>query len=351
MSQPHSRGFTLIELLVVIAIIGILVGLLLPAVQAAREAARRMQCASNLKQLALALHSYHTAQRTFPPAASFPAGEIYQTSVNFGPNWVILVLPYLEEQQLYKSFDLTKPISDPANRTWRGTTINEMLCPSDPNNGLNYAGATGEGDNWARGNYAANGGGGDLGTIYSNVGVWSATSPGWSDGRLGGVMGPNLSFGIKSISDGTTKTILLAEIRSGVNEQDPRGTWALGTAGGSALYCYGSISDDNGPNAANDYSDNIKGCDYLRDTSPGTAALLSAGMSCAATLTNDSATSRSCHAGGVQIALCDGSVRFIGDYIEIVGPVSDWPWPTESVWDRLILSRDGLLVDWAQLDF
>jgi prepilin-type N-terminal cleavage/methylation domain-containing protein/prepilin-type processing-associated H-X9-DG protein len=351
MSRSQRRAFTLIELLIVIAIIGILVGMLLPAVQAARESGRRLQCANNLKQLALALHNYHSAQRTFPPAATFPAGEAYQSSVKFGPNWVILILAFTERQPVYSAFDLTKPISDASNRTCRGTALEEMLCPSDVNTGVNYSGATGEGDNWARGNYAANGGGGDLGNIYTNVGLWSAMSPGWSDKRLGGVMGPNLSFSIDSINDGTSNTILLAEIRSGVNEHDPRGTWALGTAGGSGLYCYGSVSDANGPNAANDYADNIKGCDYLRGTSPGNSALLADDMPCAAMGTNDSATSRSCHPGGVQIALCDGSVRFIGDYIEVIGPVSNWPFPTESVWDRLISSRDGLPMDAAKAGF
>jgi prepilin-type N-terminal cleavage/methylation domain-containing protein len=346
MSRPHARhGFTLVELLVVIAIIGVLVALLLPAVQSARESARRMQCGNHLKQLALALHNYHSAHRIFPPGASYPLGDAYQTSVNYGPNWVILVLPYVEESALHSSFDLKKPISHANNRTARGTLLSVMQCPSDPNNGTLYGGAAGEGDNWARGNYAANGSGGTLGDMYQNVGVYSAASPGWKDGRLCGVMGPNLSVAIDGIRDGTTKTILLGEVRSGLNDRDPRGTWALGTAGGSSLYGYGSISDDNGPNVANDFSDNIKGCDYLRNTSPGVARLLSETMSCYPTFANDSATSRSCHFGGVQIALCDGSVRFISDYVELIGPVSDWPWPTSSVWDRLIASRDGQPVD------
>ena len=346
------QGFTLVELLVVIAIIGVLVSLLLPAVQAARESARRMQCGNNLKQLALGLHNYHSAHRIFPPGASFPASETsYQTSVNFGPNWVILILPFTEELALYNSFDLKKPISDSNNRIARGRPLSVMLCPSDPNNGVMYGGNTGEGDNWARGNYAANGGAGTLGDGYSNVGVFSVSSPGWRDGRLRGVMGPSLSVAIDSIRDGTTKTILLGEIRSGVNDHDPRGTWALGTAGGSSLYCYGSVSDSNGPNPANDFSDNIKGCDYLRNTSPGVSALLTNGMSCYSPSPNDAAATRSCHVGGVQLALCDGSVRFMSDYVELVGPVSNWPWPTDSVWDRLIASNDGQPVDPASTGF
>ncbi len=345
------RGFTLVELLVVITIIGILVALLLPAVQAAREAARRLQCANNLKQLALGLHTYHQSNRIFPPGMTFPPGETYQTSTNFGPNWVMLILPCIEQSALLAAFNLAVPISNSANRDQRGTSLALLLCPSDAGKGVKYAGAAGEGDNWARGNYAANGSGGTLGNAYPNVGVWSQTSPGWADRRLRGVMGPNLAVGIEEIRDGTTNTILIAEVRIGLNDKDPRGVWAMGTAGASSLYCFGSVSDDNGPNVANDYSDNIKGCDYLRGTSPGVTVLLQEKMSCYPTFTNDSATTRSRHPGGVQLALCDGSVRFISDFIEVIGSVSDWPWPTDSVWDRLISSADGKPVDAAKVGF
>jgi len=100
------RGFTLVELLVVIAIIGILIGLLLPAINAARESGRRAQCSNNVKQLGLALLGYQDALGAFPPGASFPPSETAPwTTAKFGPNWAIQILPYTELNGLYKSFD------------------------------------------------------------------------------------------------------------------------------------------------------------------------------------------------------------------------------------------------------
>ena len=128
--RQQCNGFTLVELLIVITIIGILISLLLPAVQAAREAARRLQCTNNLKQLAVGLHNYHQANSIFPPGMTYPPGETsYQTSVNFGPNWVIMLLPYIDQPALYSAFDLTKTISDASNRTPARRTAGSDALP------------------------------------------------------------------------------------------------------------------------------------------------------------------------------------------------------------------------------
>jgi prepilin-type N-terminal cleavage/methylation domain-containing protein len=140
----QNRGFTLVELLVVIAIIAILVALLLPAVNAAREAARASQCRNNMKQIALALINFETATRKFPPSSTWPQGTVPESNSNIrlGPNWVILVLPYMEEQSLHSQFKLNQPINDPVNAIPRGATISTLLCPTDSDrNGTRFDGS------------------------------------------------------------------------------------------------------------------------------------------------------------------------------------------------------------------
>src|ERR1700704_2350545 len=115
--RPTKRGFTLVELLVVIAIIGILVALLLPAIQAAREAARRAQCQNNLKNVSLAGVNYESAKKILPIGTVFPeldasglvTNPTINTNVNFGASWVVLILPYLENQSLYNSLVFKNP--------------------------------------------------------------------------------------------------------------------------------------------------------------------------------------------------------------------------------------------------
>lgn len=122
-SARRSPGFTLVELLVVIAIVGILVALLLPAVQAVREAARRTSCNNNLKQVALALNSYHDALGTFPPA------NVKTPSAH---NWVAFMLPYVEQQTLYQQYRWDVNWDDLANQPAVGTHLAVLCCPSTP---------------------------------------------------------------------------------------------------------------------------------------------------------------------------------------------------------------------------
>jgi prepilin-type N-terminal cleavage/methylation domain-containing protein len=147
MRGPHPKGFTLVELLVVIAIIGILVALLLPAVQAARESARRAQCTNNLKQLGIALHNYTDATRKFPPStmqATPQAGGFENGTLGefFAFGSLALLMPYMEGNTVYNTMDFRQPIyvpgggSDgynisPANTLAAGTLVPMYLCPSD----------------------------------------------------------------------------------------------------------------------------------------------------------------------------------------------------------------------------
>lgn len=124
------RGFTLVELLVVIAIIGILVALLLPAVQAAREAARRAQCTNNLVQLAIAIHNYESANRVYPPGTIEATGPIQNVALGYHHNWIEQLLPYLERGVAYDHIDRSVSVYDPKNAPVRDLNISGLLCPS-----------------------------------------------------------------------------------------------------------------------------------------------------------------------------------------------------------------------------
>ena len=228
--------------------------LLLPAIQAAREAARRAQCQSSIKNVALALLNYESTKKIFPKGMTFnpaiakrqPSPMVRWISV---PDWVIEVLPYLEEQPLHDSFDLKIKINDNAtnsvNRIARGAFISVLLCPSDSEfNRTLYAQAgrvSAHGDNWGRSNYAANAGRADIwhqDDLVKFRYMYGPDSPGWKDNCKRGVMGPNISVALKRITDGTSKTILVGEIRTGPSPGDARGVWAMGHAGASLLAGY-----------------------------------------------------------------------------------------------------------------
>src|SRR5437660_1646014 len=135
----RAAGFTLIELLVVIAIIGVLIGLLLPAVQKVREAANRMTCSNNLKQMGLALMTYSDTFNQFPPAWDYepPNPPTRKTAVVH--SWCIFILPYLEQETLYKQYDFNQPLYNPPNSTVVQTKLKVFQCPSAPNPGRIYS--------------------------------------------------------------------------------------------------------------------------------------------------------------------------------------------------------------------
>ncbi|TWT35452.1 Type II secretion system protein G precursor [Posidoniimonas corsicana] len=348
-----ARAFTLVELLVVIAIIGVLVALLLPAVQAARAAARRTQCQNNMKQVGLALLNYHSTNGEFPPSSQWPVGADGKpqglTSAKFAghlANWVIICLPYMEEQSTYDAFDLNLPIPDPLNEAARSTRISGLMCPEDPNAQVNFQGNTKAstnhfGPNWGRCNYAANA---SLGAMSTNGhGSFSAggkQAPGWKDYRLRGVMGANSSISIAKITDGTSHTILAGEIRAGLYTFDVRGVWALGGSP-SALWRHGYYGDAAGPNSPGDEADDFIGCTDVTLEFGSKPGLAREKMGCIQRTGNMQQTARSLHHGGVFVTFADGSVHFVRDDVEIrVDGITENP-PYVSVWDRLNLSADG----------
>jgi len=202
MYRLHARrsAFTLIELLVVIAIIAILIALLLPAVQQAREAARRTQCRNNLKQIGLALHNYHDTYNTFPTSVTYAYNGGTTASPSWQPRnftWIQAILPYIDQAPLYNQINFSLPAYTqtlPSTQPLREVMLNGYLCPSDP--GFGGPGATG-GFAWT--NYAVNEG-------YD-----------WWDRRnspLGGTFGVGFYCRMRDIVDGTSNTILVGEVTS-----------------------------------------------------------------------------------------------------------------------------------------
>jgi prepilin-type processing-associated H-X9-DG protein len=341
----------MIELLVVMSIIAILMSLLMPAVNTARESGRRASCANSIRQLGMALNNYHTSHKTFPPSMfvykDVEKDNKYEDPTNITKhqmNWVVCILPFLDANPVYKSFDFKKPLSDQANYTARGSNIPVMLCPSDTGSNVLFS-RTSEGDHWARGNYGANASLMPLST--SNMGMFSTY---WTKGWLRGVMGANVASSIDEIVDGASNTILLAELRIGLNEYDRRGTWALGGPGASSLWGH-AYGDDIGPNNCNSNADDILGCQEVV-TAVTRTQMNRQCMGCAAGKPNAQATARSRHAGGVNVCMVDASARFLSDYIDRTptgvrnsDPVkSNWS-KDFRVWERLNASADRLPVD------
>jgi len=305
MTVRSRSGFTLIELLVVIAIIAILVALLLPAVQQAREAARRSSCKNNLKQLALALHNYHDTHTVFPNQS---ADSLYLYSA------IAQTLPYLEQGNLHDLIDFDEPVNtntpqdpvqNPAVEKVARTLVPVLLCPSDSGDPL----WTDDNDAvWAGSNYLLNGGSG-RGTSYCASG---------NDGLFW--RGSSTRF--RDITDGTSNTVCFAESLFGnrgadtTSLNDSQRQMARVSGGGP---CSKDAADMVAGVAGSSSFEGDRAGAWLNSNGYHTLVqgYLSPNSSTPDVVHHGEILSgpRSLHRGGAQLALCDGSVRFISENV------------------------------------
>lgn len=307
--RRRRRAFTLIELLVVIAIIAILIALLLPAVQQAREAARRSQCKNNLKQLGLAMHNYHDVFGVLPPGSGIQGTDLCNDV--YGGNcvpWVgglhrkgsqlVKILPYIDQGPLYNKIDFNIDVDDWFynfnNRQYRHQVISTFLCPSDTN-GINL--------DRAHTNYACSMGAqrmsdnmGWCGNIYpGNVFGTGATGHGSTNdpSRISGLFSRYVwSARIRDITDGTSNTIMMGESRPSCNDH-----LAGGWFHANAVFALATTAPINYKTCRNEPGYQPDSCNAWNvwQTSMGF---------------------KSNHEGGAQLVLADGSVRFISENID-----------------------------------
>jgi prepilin-type N-terminal cleavage/methylation domain-containing protein/prepilin-type processing-associated H-X9-DG protein len=318
--HTQRRAFTLVELLVVIAIIGILVALLLPAVQAAREAARRMSCGNNLKQIGLAFHNYHDTYKAFPPSALLPNGV---ASRSFSPQ--ARLLSFLEQENLQDLIDWNLSYSvQPLVTKQRIATY---LCPSEIGDKERPDGAITH--------YPL--------TYGVNVGTWFVYDPTTRQGG-NGIAYPNGRINFASVTDGTSNTLAFAEVKAWTpyfrDGGNPTGLGVAIPATPAAVIAFGGTFKTN-----SGHTEWVDGrahqCGVTGTFPPNTEFIFNSGgqdydvdfnSSREGRTTNQTTyavvTSRSYHPGGAQVGLVDGSVRFAAETVDL------------SVW-RSYASRDG----------
>ena len=298
MSKPALRlrtAFTLVELLVVIAIIGILVALLLPAVQSAREAARRMQCSNNLKQISLAVLNYESSFKSLPPGG-VTEGRCCQTKS--GITWTISILPYLEQQALFDQYDSEAANEDAVNAPVREARVATYLCPSDQETEQVEVPAVldptgGQEIKYHRGSYRACAGRNNGQGSWWDVGLSASGSfdlPADTRGAMYIIGGHDHgTVAMRDIRDGTTNTLLVGEhaTKSPVGR---RTFWARSFA----AFNKSSVKADS-RTLVGDFQTCI-------DLGGGQACKRGWG---------------SFHPGGLHFAIADGSVRFIGDTVDM----------------------------------
>jgi prepilin-type N-terminal cleavage/methylation domain-containing protein len=304
--RRRMPAFSLVELLVVITIVGVLIALLLPAVQAAREAARRAHCANNLKQIGLALHAYHAALGSFPPGnLNYTAGRcpgMAEPTVSYSTwygNWAIAVLPYMEQAALFDRYDLQYANQSPENRVVRETAVAAYVCPSDDATGAPTVPATGPanaiGAKYAPGSYRAVSGRGDDALSYLDSEMmfeYKRESRGPIHAAFAAVAWGYTAERFRDIKDGLSNTLLVGESTT------PPGAgfrtfWAYS-------YAYYAMS------AATAQPRTLWG-DYDRCVAVGDAdhvAPCKRGWG-------------SFHPQGLTFVFCDGSVHFLGSSIEM----------------------------------
>jgi prepilin-type N-terminal cleavage/methylation domain-containing protein/prepilin-type processing-associated H-X9-DG protein len=335
----RTRGFTLIELLVVIAIIAILIALLLPAVQQAREAARRTQCKNNLKQIGLAMHNYHDIFNTLPPGYITRFANLVISGEQGLYGWGASILPQVEQANLFSTLNvgnvpLQAMLATPAGLAALQTPQPNFRCPSDTGPTLNNFKSTLAGaPNWYNRN-ATTTGTNEIPIATSNyvmvAGTGSSTSPPASPGTTTtpplGVGFSNSKINFRDITDGTSNTLMVGER-----------AWKYGQVMGGAATALGFSASVN-------FQDNVAA---VKGGMLGVIGIGYDGINWSATNADHQPRGfSSVHVGGAQFVMCDGSVRFISeniDYRSTSPNVDPALWAT-TTFARLLCRNDGQVI-------